>query len=242
MTAKASLQEQARALGDPTRHAIFRHLADADRPLGVAELNERFPLNHTAIRQHLAKLVAAGLVVESTAASSGRGRPRLVYELDPAAAGTWGTSGPYERLSPLLLEVIRTGGPPEEVGRRAAGPLRVTPSSGDAVADLAVAMARQGYEPTTVATRGGTDVVLHRCPVATAAATDRETVCSLHLGLADGLLAGSGTSVVELVALDPLDADCRLRLRAGEEGPPAGPATNRLSIRGGARRRPAASP
>ena len=79
----SSLQEQARALGDPTRHAIFRHIAQAGHAVGIAELNDEFPFNHNTIRQHLAKLVAAGLVVEtkapaaapmSTAQSSGRAR------------------------------------------------------------------------------------------------------------------------------------------------------------------------
>jgi len=65
----ASLQEQAR-LGDPTRHRIFRYVADAGRPVGVAELTARFELNHNAIRQHLAKLVDAGLVTEATAAAA----------------------------------------------------------------------------------------------------------------------------------------------------------------------------
>src|SRR5690606_39529987 len=91
--APASLQEQARALGDPTRHAIFRLIAGADHPVGIAEINEHLPLNHNAIRQHVAKLVAAGLVVESRARPTGRGRPRLVYEINPAAAGRWDTSG-----------------------------------------------------------------------------------------------------------------------------------------------------
>ena len=63
-----TLQEQARALGDPTRHAIFRYLADAGTPVDVAELTEHFGLNHNAIRQHLAKLVHAGLVTEGRAA------------------------------------------------------------------------------------------------------------------------------------------------------------------------------
>ncbi|HEX7094249.1 MAG TPA: helix-turn-helix domain-containing protein, partial [Acidimicrobiales bacterium] len=97
-----TLQEQARALGDPTRHAIFRHIADADHPVGIAELTDAFGLNHNAIRQHVAKLVAAGLVIESKATGSGRGRPRLQYVVSPAVEGQWGTTGPYERLSRLL--------------------------------------------------------------------------------------------------------------------------------------------
>ena len=33
-----TLQTEARALGDPTRHGIFRHLVDAARPVDIAEL------------------------------------------------------------------------------------------------------------------------------------------------------------------------------------------------------------
>ena len=51
------LQTQARALGDPTRHELFRYIVDAGRPVDVVELTEHLGLHHNAIRQHLAKLV-----------------------------------------------------------------------------------------------------------------------------------------------------------------------------------------
>jgi DNA-binding transcriptional ArsR family regulator len=142
-----TLQEQAKALGDPTRHAIFRRIARSGHSVGIAELNDEFPFTHNAIRQHLAKLVSAGLVVETKAPPAGRGRPRLVYEIDPAVEGQWGTTGPYERLSQLLAEVIHTGLGPEEVGRRAADLFRVPSPSGDIVADVTAAMARHGFDP-----------------------------------------------------------------------------------------------
>jgi predicted ArsR family transcriptional regulator len=209
-----TLQEQARALGDPTRHAIFRHLADAGRPMDIAELNDRFPFNHNAIRQHLAKLEAAGLVLEGRAPARGRGRPRLVYEANPAADARWGATGPYERLSRLLVEVIRTGRRPEEVGRDAADEFRVPSPSGDAVADVHAAMARQGFEPEVRPRPDGAEIVLHECPFATAALADRNTVCALHLGIAQGLTASTPAAVAELVAYDPRKAECRLRIRA----------------------------
>jgi predicted ArsR family transcriptional regulator len=212
------LQEQARALGDPTRHAIFRHIAASEEPIGVADLNEHFPFNHNAIRQHLAKLVAAGLVTERRAATGGRGRPRLLYELSPAVEGQWGTTGPYERLSRMLVEIIRSGRPAEEVGRRCA-PLFAPPSpTGDGAADISAAMERQGFEPEVRTTRRGTEVVLHRCPFAAAATADRPTVCSLHLGIAEGLAAGSDVGVEELVGYDPRRAGCRIRLRGVDAG------------------------
>ena len=215
----ATLQEQARALGDPTRHGIFVHIADADQPVGIAELNERFPLNHNAIRQHLAKLVAAGLVVESRAQRAGPGRPRLLYEVHPSARGQWGTTGPYERLSRLLVEIIRSGRDAKDVGRRAADVFRVPTPSGDTVVDISAAMARQGFDPEITERPGGADIVLHACPFAAVAVADRDTVCALHLGIAEGLVGDdSRVTVSELVAYDPRKADCRLRIRvAGDD-------------------------
>jgi predicted ArsR family transcriptional regulator len=222
------LQEQAKALGDPTRHAIFRHISQARRPVGIAELNDQFPFNHNAIRQHVAKLVAAGLVVETRAPATGRGRPRLVYEINPAVEGQWGTTGPYERLSRLLVEVIRTGLDPEEVGRRAADVFRVPSPSGDMVADVSAAMARQGFEPEVRPRRGGAEIVLHNCPFATTAVADRDTVCALHLGIAEGL-TGATATVTELVAHDPRKAGCKLRIRLA---PDVEDASGTLTLRG----------
>jgi predicted ArsR family transcriptional regulator len=208
-----TLQEQARALGDPTRHAIFRHIGQAGQPIGIAELNDLFPLNHNAIRQHLAKLVSAGLVIEAKAQPAGPGRPRLVYEIDATVEGQWGTTGPYERLSRLLVEIIRTGLEPEEVGRQAAEQFRVESPSGDVVADIRAVMARQGFEPNVRTVRGGAEIVLQNCPFASAALADRHTVCALHLGIAEGLADAAPAAVTELIAYDPRKAGCRLRIQ-----------------------------
>ncbi len=225
----ATQQEQARALGDPTRHAIFRHVAQIARPIGVAELNETFPFNHNAIRQHLEKLVNAGLVIETRAPTHGRGRPRLLYEVSPAAESRWGTTGPYERLSRLLVEIIRTGDGPDEVGRRAADLFRASIPSGDVIADLSAAMTRQGFEAEVRPRRHGTEVVLHNCPFVAAALADRHTVCALHLGIAQGLTDASPAAVTELVAYDPRKAGCRLRLRPAAGDPQA---RGSLTLRG----------
>ncbi|MHB1783921.1 MAG: ArsR/SmtB family transcription factor, partial [Acidimicrobiales bacterium] len=58
------LQHEARALGDLTRHSLFRYIADAPDAVGVAELTDHVRLNHNAVRQHLAVLKDAGLVTE----------------------------------------------------------------------------------------------------------------------------------------------------------------------------------
>lgn len=207
------LQLQARALGDPTRHELFRYIADAERPVDVAELTEHLGFHHNAIRQHLAKLVEAGLVVETTAPSVGRGRPRLRYALDASAESRWGVAGPYERLTLLLTEIIRSGDSPVEVGRRAELLARDrVDEAADPVEGLVAAMARHGFEPT--ATRHGehVDIVLGSCPFEATALVDPDTVCGLHLGLALGAAESLDHVVVdELIPRDPRRGACRLR-------------------------------
>lgn len=211
-----TLQMQARALGDPTRHAIFRYIADAERPVDIAELTGHLGLNHNAIRQHLAKLVPARLVTEDHAAAAGRGRPRLVYRLDPTADSRWGVTGPYERLSVLLAEILRTGDSAVEVGQRSVRPERLgVTAEDDPVALVVDAMDREGFEPVVRNARGNRfDVVLRTCPFESAVLADPDTVCDLHLGIAEGVAALTGERLVvdELVTHDPRRAHCRLRM------------------------------
>lgn len=218
-------QIQARALGDPTRHAIFRYLADESRSVDVAELTGHIGLHHNAIRQHLARLVAADLVVESTAAPAGRGRPRLVYEIAPSVDSRWGVTGPYEQLSVLLSEIIRTGDTPVDVGRRAGAivehvAVAAGADSGDPADVLAAQMGRYGFDPVSEVSGDEFDLVLRACPFETTALADPDIVCGLHLGLAHGLADSIGGIVVDdLVRRDPRHAGCRLRchLAANDE-------------------------
>jgi predicted ArsR family transcriptional regulator len=214
-----ALQQQARALGDPTRHGIFRYVADApaESPAGIAELTEHLGLNHNAIRQHLAKLVEAGLVVGRTVQSGGRGRPRLVYEVAAGVESQWGVTGPYERLSRLLADMIHTGETPVELGRRVGRELGApSDTSEHTVTEMANVMARQGFDPEVRVRKNTADILLRNCPFQSVALAHPDTVCTLHLGMAEGL-AEAGTDVVvdALVAKDPRRAGCRLRLRFG---------------------------
>jgi DNA-binding transcriptional ArsR family regulator len=62
-------------LGDPTRRAIFEHLAR--RPSSVGELAEQLPITRQAVSQHLQLLKDGGLVV-GTAVGTKR-----IYRLNP---------------------------------------------------------------------------------------------------------------------------------------------------------------
>lgn len=211
----ATIQQQARALGDPTRHRVFTYLVDADRLVGVVELTDHFGLNHNAIRQHLAKLVDAGLVVGTRVPTGGPGRPRVMYSVDPTASSRWGVTGPYERLSLMLTEILKTGESPEEVGRRTGAQYRsAEPVSVDErIDELEQAMTREGFEPDVVRRGDRVEIVLRNCPFATSAAADPNTICSLHRGIALGVVGDDpGLEVEELIRHDPHEAGCRLCL------------------------------
>lgn len=217
------LQREARALGDPTRYRLFRYVAGAPGAVGVAELTDYVRLNHNAVRQHLAVLEDAGLVVEEVEKRSRPGRPRLLYRLHPEAAGQWETPSPYAWLARLLSSALREKQDPREAGRR-DGERRAAEmtGSGDKLELLEAEMTLRGFRPVRSDKGNRVDFVLGRCPFVEVAEADPDTVCNLHLGLAEGLTGGLGGLQVErLVAKDPKRAGCRLIVRRRAEELPA---------------------
>ena len=67
------------ALADPTRRAIFEHLAE--RPRAVGELADDLPVSRPAVSQHLKVLKDAGLVTGRAAGN------RRIYHVDPDGVG-----------------------------------------------------------------------------------------------------------------------------------------------------------
>ena len=68
-----------RALGDPTRLAIFELLAQGPRPVGG--LAAQLPVTRPAVSQHLKVLKEAGLVIDRQHGT------RRLYQLDPEGLG-----------------------------------------------------------------------------------------------------------------------------------------------------------
>jgi DNA-binding transcriptional ArsR family regulator len=67
--------EVFRALGDPTRRAVYERLTAGER--SVSELRQGLPISQPAVSQHLAALKAAGLVGERR-----EGR-KVFYRIEP---------------------------------------------------------------------------------------------------------------------------------------------------------------
>ena len=208
-----SLQQQARALGDPTRHEVFRYLVDAAAPRRCSRAHrtlrtepQRHPSAPGQARRRRPRHRGDGALDRAGPAATS-------LHASPPADSRWGVTGPYERLSLLLSEIVRTGESPVEVGRRAGRRRRLgSADAADPVAELVDQMARQGFDPTVTQRGRAVDVTLRTCPFATTALADPDTVCGLHLGMAYGIAeAVGGLMIDELIPKDPRRAHCRLR-------------------------------
>lgn len=208
---------QAEALADPTRFAAYQHLRDADRPLSVAEITDAVGVHHTAVRAHLAKLRDAGLIVESHAEPSGRGRPKLLYT---ATDATSSERQPYQELSAMLARVVRERSTPRLVGAAAgrdAAAARDPSATVDTVDVIEGEASDLGFDPVRRGSAGHPELVLRHCPFADVAADDPDSICSLHLGVAEGIAGARGdVEVLGMVVRDPHRAGCRLQLRRVE--------------------------
>jgi predicted ArsR family transcriptional regulator len=211
---RADRQRQARALGDPTRFAIFCEILDSPAPVRVDVLTEHFGLNHNAIRQHLAKLVEAGLVEGTVMPRQGPGRPALHYRPRPEALAAWSSESPYQQLALMLLDVARGTATPFEAGA-AAGRAIAAGEGDEPLARLNEEMARRGFRPRVTSGDDGVVFVMQRCPYEAAAAADPDIVCTIHRGLAAGMLEALGGTyqVDDLISYAPDGAGCRLEVR-----------------------------
>lgn len=212
---------EARALGDPTRFALFRHLLDASGPVRITELATVGQVTENAVRQHLAVLLEAGVVSESTAPPEGRGRPPRQFEPTPAALARWGGGQPHARLTALLTEVIDTGDGARVVGQRAGRRFAAERDPAvPLVAALTALMRSLGFGPRFLEDAddippadAARTVVLSACPFAALADRSPDVICTLHHGVVEGFVEGSDVRAVDLWIEDPYRAGCAVVLR-----------------------------
>ncbi|MHB1087288.1 MAG: helix-turn-helix transcriptional regulator [Acidimicrobiales bacterium] len=210
--ATTDTQREARALGDPTRYRLFRYIAEAPEPVSVAELTDFIQLNHNAVRQHLAVLKQAELVVEASEVRDRPGRPSLLYRLHPEAAGKWETPGSYAWLASLFAQAVKQNLSVREIGYR-EGLRRGAAMHDDheSVDQLGEELVRNGFRPVRTSKGKKIEFTLGRCPFEEVAVVNPDQVCELHLGLVEGLAASTpDLSIDRLVRKDPRRAGCRL--------------------------------
>lgn len=236
MSVTDEMQRQAKALGEPSRFRLFRHIVESEEPVVVAELTELLGFHHNAIRQHLAVLVEAGLVAETSERRTTPGRPRKCYAARLDALNSFGPfAGSYQRLADLLLDLATGSDEPYQVGRRAEadhgtgtaaepGPGRhadpdnhafadnheLPDSDVDPVPQLLDQLTVGGFQPS----RAEDTIILGHCPFADVAARSPGVICELHRGLLDGHLDRCGSELqADLRPRDPHQAGCEVILR-----------------------------
>jgi predicted ArsR family transcriptional regulator len=89
-------------------------------------------------------------------------------------------------------------------------------AGGDGVRRLSDAMVRQGFEPEVRPQGADVEIVLRRCPWASTAVADPDTVCGLHRGIAEGLAESSGIVIDDLIRADPGRGGCQLLVHRPE--------------------------
>jgi len=186
---------------------VLARLRDSNVPLTAGSLAAALGIHHTAVRRHLAVLVDAGLVRPIKLPVEGRGRPSTGYVISGPADGA-----AYRELAGMLAEAVRTGRSARTAGRDAGR--RVSPLAAGPLATLRGEAERLGFQPQLHVAGEVHELVLGVCPFAELAEAQPETVCELHVGLAEGIAERSGgIEVVGIRMAHPQTGGCRIMVR-----------------------------
>lgn len=181
-----------RALSALPRQRLLALLRAAPGGSDVAELSASLGLHPNTVRDHLRRLVEAGLARQGVAPPAGRGRPPLLYHATEDADAD---AGAFRSLAAALAEQM-TDLPDarraaDEAGVRwgrslaADGPAARTRN--EATARLIAILDEAGFAPEA-RSRDATEIGLRRCPFGLLAVGHQGVVCGVHLGLMRGAL------------------------------------------------------
>jgi predicted ArsR family transcriptional regulator len=212
----------ARALGEETRFGVYRRVCTADAPVSVGSLAEMFSLHPNAIRQHLARLEQAGLIVSRPdRGGGGAGRPRRLYEPSPATIDFAHPPRSTRALVSVLAEALSTlpgdrkrlvsfgqGWGRAWATRRKRGNGR-TPRGRRARADLLARELRDwGWRPVTQVENGSVRLTADRCLFDGLGPAVNGKACALE----EGLLSGIAQTFLNGHAKEIRARDCRLEV------------------------------
>ena len=194
-----------------SRSRVLEVLQDTGAQLGVNDVAARLSLHPNTVRFHLEALVTSGLVDSEAEERDLPGRPRTLYSANANSASAGRRN--YRLLAEILASSMaaQTSHPREvainagqEWGRYLGeGPTPFKRVDADeATRRLVSAMEDIGFAPEAVTKGRRRQVLLNRCPFREVAQEHPEVVCSIHLGLMNGLLAELDAPL-EVDRLDP---------------------------------------
>ena len=196
--------EVHKALADHTRYRLYRYLRLSGRPVSVRELSIRLSLHPNTLRPHLRRLADAGLVASETRKGPSVGRPQTLY----LAVDREEREGrDYRLLADILCGVLggkrerdRAGETAREWGAYLVGKAAPKPGvrrgSGPDLAVLQEALSEAGFEPRFHRRSAkSVEITLRDCPFRDLLDEHRDLVCTVHIGLLEGMLAASRPSM-----------------------------------------------
>lgn len=197
------------ALG-ASRERVLAVLRSAHTKLGVGEVAVQVGLHPNTARFHLDGLVEAGLAVRASEDRELPGRPRTLYTATPAGAG--GGRRSYRLLAEILTSYLAGQAKPVQAAKKAGeawghfladrpAPFQRVDAAA-ATRQLVATLDDIGFAPEPVTAGRKRQVLLHHCPFREAAEEHRDIVCSIHLGLMQGLLDEIGAPI-QAQRLDP---------------------------------------
>jgi predicted ArsR family transcriptional regulator len=216
----AHLRTQAGRPLSESRKLVLSTLVSQPEPTSITALTRMTGLHANTLREHLAALERQGLVSRRQARTHARGRPGWLY----VATRDDLVSSQYAGLAAVLAAVIhRTSAHPAEDARAEgiAWGRRLAVAHGDPDVPGEAAAQHKAVEVLDemgfAAEPGGDpqEMRLTRCPLLEAAHRQTDVVCAVHLGIAEGLMAGYGYDAAgtELVPFAQPGA-CVLRLHS----------------------------
>jgi predicted ArsR family transcriptional regulator len=190
---------EAQPASESGRLRVLELLRSAPGGLGVTDLAMQLGLHTNTVRFHLNRLVAAGLATRDVEQRNGPGRPRLTFAAAPKQDTESGRRS-YQLLADMLAGFIAdTSANPAaqgvELGRTWGRYLATKPAPAkrvteeEALSELLHVLDDIGFSPRLAEDDNQqTQVLLRHCPFLEVASAHGEVVCSLHLGVIQGVL------------------------------------------------------
>lgn len=203
------------------RQAVLDCLSQATGGLGVADVAGLTGLHPNTARFHLDALVRDGLAERSVETRATPGRRRVLYTARVDSDGPRSYGLLAEMLTGLVCAADDPRGVATRTGRvwgrhlveRSAPSERI--DAGEAVARLQRVFEEVGFQPETAVHGDVVEIRLRHCPFREVAQRHADVVCSVHLGMMQGVLDEVGGAVTP-EALEPFVTPnlCIARLRS----------------------------
>lgn len=149
----------------------------------ITELSEATGLHANTVREHVQRLIDAGHIVQEREHRTTRGRPRVLYSA---------ATGQAEASSPVAAQRVRDAARRGDLMRRAL-PETAGPLTGDAVHQLDAIvedLVDAGFDP--LVDEDALTIDLTPCPHAMTQSEHRATLCTVHIGLMQNVVAQAG--------------------------------------------------